>query len=145
MGTRLLDLAARDAQAAHLVHFAVLNLTDGTLAHGSGAGEMLARHVGNLLRDLFPNYGVYEVLGRLGTHELVALTLRSERADPAALLAAVHAWQAEGLKLRVRVSLAHFDPAHPVAIDELMAAIEPARESELRELAAREAASPVAA
>lgn len=145
MGTRLLDLAARDGQAAYLVHFDVLNLADGTLEQGSVAAEMLARHVGNLLRDLFPNYGVYEALGRLDTHQFVALTLRSERAEPAALLAAARAWRAEGLKLRVRVSLAHFDPAHPVAIDGLMSAIKPAQETPPRELTDREAAAPVAA
>ncbi len=126
------------------MHFEVLNLADGAPEHGGVAAEMLARHVGNLLRDLFPNYGVTEVLGRLGTHEFVALTLRPERADAAALLAAVQAWRSEGLKLRVRVSLAHFDPAHPVGIDELLGATEPGRPTAPRGLA-RQAASSVAA
>jgi len=143
MGTRLLDLAARDAQPAYLVHFSVRNLADGTLEHGSAAAEMLVRHLGNLLRDLFPSYGVYEALGRLGVHDFVTLTLRCEHASPARVLAGVRSWHSDGLQ--VRVSLAQFDPANPVSIDELMAQVRPLREDQPRTAPLSPAEAPVAA
>ena len=57
--TRLLDLALRDRQAAHLVY---LRLAIGAAAAADGdaacARNVLLRRTGNFLRDAFPSYGV---------------------------------------------------------------------------------------
>ncbi|MBV9343767.1 MAG: GGDEF domain-containing protein [Gammaproteobacteria bacterium] len=121
MGTRLLDLAARDSQPAHLISFQVENLTDGGIGYDSPSAEMLVRHIGNLLRDLFPSYGVYEVLGRLGRHEFVALTMRPEHASAGMVLSRVRGWRCEGCSLQIGVGIAHFEPDSPVGIDQLLA------------------------
>src|SRR5467141_1545932 len=53
MGTRLLDVAARDGHSAHLIYFKVNDLEriNGTI--GRSAGDVLIRQMGNFLRDLF--------------------------------------------------------------------------------------------
>jgi GGDEF domain-containing protein len=119
---RLLDVAARDQLAAHLVYF---RLEQPDLPEGSAscpAVELLARQMGNLLRDLFPSYGVYEVLGRIGHAEFAALTTSAEYASAAAILLRVRTPQRNGELATppLRIGVAHYDPIRPVAIDELL-------------------------
>ena len=78
--------------------------------------------MGNFLRDAFPSYGVYEVLGRLGSGEFAALTPIAENASlgPLLLRALAPESGADAPALPVRVAVAHFDPASPAAIDELL-------------------------
>jgi diguanylate cyclase (GGDEF)-like protein len=123
-GTRLLDVAARDHQCAHLVYFELSELARINASIGRSAGEVLIRQMGNFMRDLFPSYGVYEVLGRLGGAEFAALTtspeygtrnsimLRARRPQPRA---------GELPALSLSVGIAHFSAERPVAIDELLA------------------------
>jgi GGDEF domain-containing protein len=124
--TRLLDLALRDRQSAHLVYF---RLEVGEPAQSPSADrrlelarDLLLRRMGNFLRDAFPSYGVYEVLGRLGSGEFAALTPIAENASlgPLLLRALAPESGADAPALPVRVAVAHFDPASPAAIDELL-------------------------
>src|SRR5437764_2262176 len=80
-GARLLDVAARDVRSAHLIYFDVNHLERTNDAMGRTAGDVLIRQVGNFMRDLYPSYGVYEVLGRLGGNEFVAMTRCPEYAS----------------------------------------------------------------
>ena len=115
--TRLLDLAIRDELPAHLIYFDLeqMELLNATVGHS--AGDVLARQMGNFMRDLFPSYGVYEVLGRLSCSEFAALTTSAEYSTPAAILLRAR----RGLPvLPLRVGIAPFNPARPVAIDELL-------------------------
>ena len=120
VGARLLDLATRDEHHAYLVYFrlppaATLNGNAGE----PSASAVMARQIGNLMRDLFPSYGVYEVLGRLSTHEFAALTPVAEHATRAAtMLQARSRSELTALPLEARV--ARYDPACPVPIDELL-------------------------
>ena len=126
--TRLLDLALRDRQDAYLVYFrldvsepARPPATDRTAAI---AREVLLRRMGNFLRDLFPSYGVYEVLGRLGSGDFAALTPIAENAsrNAIALRACKPESGGDAQALPLQVAVAHFDPAKAVAIDELLQA-----------------------
>jgi GGDEF domain-containing protein len=111
--TRLLDLAARDQHSAHLVYLCIGEPG----AQGAGATSVQIRQLGNLMRDLFPSYGVYEVLGRLSGGEFVAVTLSAEQASRSAILLRAQQVIAD---LPVSVGVAHFSSDHPVAIDELL-------------------------
>ena len=73
--TRLLDLAARDQKSAHLVYLRLEQLQRLREEVGPSAADVLLRQIGNFMRDLFPGYGVYDVLGRLSAHEFAAVTL----------------------------------------------------------------------
>jgi GGDEF domain-containing protein len=124
--TRLLDLALRDHQDVHLVYF---RLNAGEAARPAGADhdasiarEVLLRRMGNFLRDLFPSYGVYEVLGRLSTGDFAALTPIAENAARNTIMtrAGKPETGAEAAALPLQVATVHFDPASPVAIDELL-------------------------
>src|SRR5437762_7539369 len=84
-GTRLLDVAARDGSAAHLVYFEVSDLARVIEAMGPTVADALLRQMGNFMRDLYPSYGVYEVLGRLEGAEFAALTTNPEYASRGAL------------------------------------------------------------
>lgn len=102
-GTRLLDLAARDGQTVYLVYFRV------ECGPRSTHNDVLLRQMGNFMRDLFPSYGVYEVLGRLNLSEFAALTPDSGYASRTAIP-----------PLPLRIGIAHFDPAQPRALDALL-------------------------
>ena len=121
--TRLLDLALRDRQAAHLVY---LRLAIGAAAAADGdaacARTVLLRRTGNFLRDAFPSYGVYEVLGRLSGGEFAALTPRAEHATRSALMLRARTPErgCDAPELPLQVAVACFDPAAPAAIDELL-------------------------
>jgi diguanylate cyclase (GGDEF)-like protein len=123
IGTRFLDVAARDQRPAHLVYFDLDNLKQVNDTAGHASGDILIRQTGNLLRDLFPNYGVYEVLGRLGGDEFAALTTSADYAMRSAVVLRTRRPQAlrPGLPpLSLSVGVAHFDPRRPVGIDELL-------------------------
>jgi len=121
-GTRLLDLATRDELPAHLIYFHLgqVELLNETV--GLSAGDVLVRQTGNFLRDLFPSYGVYEVLGRLSHSEFAALTTSVEYAAPPAILLRSRRPRrgCELPALPLSIGVAHFDPASPVAVDELL-------------------------
>jgi GGDEF domain-containing protein len=123
IGTRLLDLATRDEQVVYLVYLRLEPALESTmLINGASApsvGGVLIRQAGNFLRDLFPSYGVYEVLGRLSAREFAALTPVAEHATRTAVM--LRARSGGNLSaLPVEVGIAHCDPARPVPIDELL-------------------------
>jgi GGDEF domain-containing protein len=120
IGTRVLDVATRDQQSAHLVYFCVeRGRLNPSLAQP--AAQMLIRQTGNLLRDLFPSYGVYEVLGRMDSDAFAALTTSDDYASRDAVLARLEqAQHASKLPLVLKVGIAHFDPHDPAGIDELL-------------------------
>jgi diguanylate cyclase (GGDEF)-like protein len=123
IGTRLLDVAARDARAAYLVYFDLNQLERINAAIGRSAGDVMIRQLGNLMRDLFPSYGVYEVLGRLGGDEFAALTTSPTYASRSAILLRSRKPQARSCDLpalSLSVGVAHFNPRRPVGIDELL-------------------------
>jgi len=124
--TRLLDLALRDHQDVHLAYFR-LNTAEPTRPAAadhdtSMAREVLLRRMGNFLRDLFPSYGVYEVLGRLSTGDFTALTPIAANASRNTIMerAGQPECGAEAAALPLQVAIVRFDPASPVAIDELL-------------------------
>jgi GGDEF domain-containing protein len=124
--TRLLDLALRDHQDVHLVYFrlnAVESVRPASADHDASiAREVLLRRTGNFLRDLFPSYGVYEVLGRLSTGDFAALTPIAENAVRNSIMARAGKPEngAEAAALPLQVATVRFDPARPAAIDELL-------------------------
>lgn len=132
--TRLLDVALRDRQAAYLVCFRLDVYGAATVdADGACARDVLLRRTGNFLRDLFPSYGVYEVLGRLSAGEFAALTPLAEHASRSAIMLRARSPESgcNAPALPLQVSIAHFDPALPAAIDELLQ--NAARAAEIRE------------
>ena len=115
--TRLLDLAVRDRCPHRLIY---IHLSP----QGASAVPMLAlRQIGNKLRDLFPDYGVHEALGRLGAGEFAALTPRVEYLSRDSILQRIAATPAGpgSAGTRFGVGIAHFDPLNPSGIDELFA------------------------
>jgi len=123
-GTRLLDVAARDSHAAHLIYFEINELERINAAIGRSAAEVLVRQMGNFMRDLFPSYGVYEVLGRLGGAEFAALTTSPEYASRHSIMLRARRPQTRGRELPVlslNVGVAHFSAHRPVGMDELLA------------------------
>jgi len=120
-GTRLLDLAIRNKLAAHLIYFSLGQVELLSEAVGQSASDVLLRQVGDFMRGLFPSYGVYEVLGRLTRSEFAALTTSPEYSTRASILLRVRPQRSCDLPARLlSVGIAHFDPARPVAIDELL-------------------------
>ena len=141
--TRLLDLALRDRQHVHLIYFRLEPaLTEYPVAaHGrdSCARDLLLRRIGNFLRDLFPSYGVYEVLGRLGAAEFAALTPLAEHATCSAIMLRARSPEngLDAAALPLQITTALFDPSQPLAIDELL-------QKTSRPVVVREPATPVA-
>ena len=120
---RLLAVAARDGSAAHLVYFDLNGLERINAAMGRSVGDVMLRQLANLMRDLFPSYGVYEVLGRVGGDEFAALTTSAEYASRSAIL--LRARRPPGAsydlpRLALSIGVAHFNPQRPVGIDELL-------------------------
>ena len=119
LGTRLLDLCARDEEPGWLVSFGVDHLERLYDSLGTPAAQILVRQTANLLRDLFPNYGVYEVLGRVARDEFAALTTRPELASREAVLARVRsAHRSPAPALALSVGIARFDPTRPASIED---------------------------
>lgn len=117
--TRLLDLAVRDRCTHHLIYLRL-----GPQGDPAGALPLMAlRQMGNTLRDLFPDYGVREALGRLGPGEFAALTPRVEYLSRDSILRHIAARPASqgAARTRIDVGIAHFEPLNPVGIDELLA------------------------
>ena len=114
---RLLDLAVRDRCPHRLIY---IHLSP----QGAAAVPLIAlRQMGNKLRDLFPDYGVHEALGRLGGGEFAALTPRVEYLSRDSILGHIAAPPAGPgyTAIRLDVGIAHFDPLNPLTIDELFA------------------------
>ena len=120
--TRLLDLATRDGKSAYLVYFDIGQLRLINTTVGLSAGDVLVRQMGTFMRDLFPSYGVYEVLGRLTANEFAALTTNPEYGTRGAILLRARKPQrsCDIPALPLRIGVASFNPARPVAIDELL-------------------------
>jgi GGDEF domain-containing protein len=120
VGARLLDLATRDEHPAYLVYLRLQPAA--TLSSDEGdasAGAVMARQVGNFMRDLFPSYGVYEVLGRLSACEFAALTPVAEYATRSAILLRARA-RSELTVLPLEVGVVRYDAACPIPVDELL-------------------------
>jgi two-component system, cell cycle response regulator len=134
IGTRLLDLAARDGKPAYLVYFGIDQLARINQSLGRAAGDILIRQTGNLLRDLFPRYGVYEVLGRLQSDEFAALTTSDQHASRQAIMLRIRTPHRSSAvpALTLSVGIARFNPQRPVDIDELLQSARQAMNEPLR-------------
>ncbi|HXZ60077.1 MAG TPA: GGDEF domain-containing protein [Steroidobacteraceae bacterium] len=135
---RLLDVAVRERCPHRLIYLQLSLQAD----PGAALPMIVLRQMGNTLRDLFANYGVYEALGRLGAGEFAALTPRVEYLSRDSILRHLTAVTARPGPPRTRldVGIAHFDPLRPVGITELLASS--ARQaSQARELLTRTASS----
>jgi diguanylate cyclase (GGDEF)-like protein len=128
IGARLLDIATRDVRSAHLIYFDVNHLERTNRTLGRTVGDVMIRQMGNFMRDLYPSYGVYEVLGRLGGDEFAALTTCPEYATRGAIVLRgtrpPHSGDLPALSLSVGV--AHFNPRRPLGVDELLVSAEQA-------------------
>jgi GGDEF domain-containing protein len=121
IGTRLLDVALRDRRPAHLLYFCVDRMEHVCESLGPGAEQILIRDCGNLLRDLFPSYGVYEVLGRMAHDEFAALTMREEFSlRPEAVARVRTALAVRTPALDFSIGVAHFDAASPLGVHDLL-------------------------
>jgi diguanylate cyclase (GGDEF)-like protein len=129
-GTRLLDVASRDVRAAHLIYFDLNHLERINETMGRSTGDVMIRQMGNFMRDLFPSYGVYEVLGRLSGDEFAALTTSPQYASRGAILLRAARTPQEGgsdlPQLSLSVGVAHFNPRRPMSIDKLLESAEQA-------------------
>ena len=122
-GARLLDVATRDVRAAHLIYFGVNRPEVTNDPMGRTAGDVVTRQMGNFMRDLYPSYGVYEVLGRLGGDEFAALTTCAEYASRGAIVLRAGrqpTYSSDLPALSLSVGVAHFNPRRPVGLDELL-------------------------
>ena len=122
-GKRFLDVARRDLRSAYFVYIDLNNLKEVNDSAGHAAGDELIRQTGNFLRELFPSYGVREVLGRLGGDEFAALTTEKECPSRSEIL--LRARMRQGLvsdrhPLSLSVGLAYFNPLLPTGINELL-------------------------
>ena len=129
-GTRLLDVASRDVRAAHLIYFDLNHLEQINQTMGRATGDVMIRQMGNFMRDLFPSYGVYEVLGRLSGDEFATLTMSPQYASRGAILLRAARTPQEGgtdlPPLSLSVGVAHFNPRRPLGIDKLLESAEQA-------------------
>lgn len=117
--TRLLDVAVRERCPQRLVYVHLSMCADAS----TDVPLIVLRQMGNTLRDLFPNYGVYEALGRLGAAEFAALTPAVEVLTRDSILRHIATTPlGQGFpRTRLSVGIARFDPLRPVGIDELLA------------------------
>jgi diguanylate cyclase (GGDEF)-like protein len=123
IGARLLDVATRDLHAAHLIYFDLNQLQRTNDIMGRTAGDVVIREMGNFMRDLYPSYGVYEVLGRLGGDEFAALTMCPEYASRGAIVLRAGRrplYSGDLAAPSLSVGVAHFNPRRPVSVDELL-------------------------
>jgi len=128
-GARLLDVATRDVRSAHLIYFDVNQLERTNRTMGRTAGNVVIRQMGNFMRDLYPSYGVYEVLGRLGGDEFAVLTTCPEYASRGAIVLRADrrpAHNGDLPALSLSVGVAHFNPRRPLGVDELLQSAEQA-------------------
>jgi diguanylate cyclase (GGDEF)-like protein len=122
IGVRFLEVARREGRAVQLLYFDLNNLKQVNDSMGHAAGDLLLRETGDLLRALFPDYGVHEVLGRLGGDEFAALTTRPDQARRAAMVVGACRTQRPyaNAPLSLSVGAAQFDPQRPMEIGELL-------------------------
>jgi GGDEF domain-containing protein len=123
-GTRLLDLAARDQQTIEIICFELSNLEEIRRKGGAHLERAIVCELGNLMRDLFPNYGVYEVLGRLSGAEFAALTPSVDYSVRRPHLFREHGRQLLHLRdcppVLLSIGSAQFKPGRPVGLNELL-------------------------
>jgi len=128
--TSVLDVASRDVRAAHLIYFDLNHLERINQTMGRSTGDVMIRQMGNFMRDLFPSYGVYEVLGRLSGDEFATLTTSPQYASRGAILLRAARTPQEGgtdlPPLSLSVGVAHFNPHRPLSIDKLLESAEQA-------------------
>jgi len=129
IGARFLDVTRRELRCAYLVYLDLNNLKQVNDTAGHTAGDTLIRHTGDFLRELFPSYGVYEVLGRLGGDEFAALTTDMKCPSRSEILLRARMPQARSSNipaLPLSVGLAYFNPLLPIGINELLQTAEQA-------------------
>ena len=127
IGTRFLDVTRRELRCAYLVYLDLNGLKQVNDTAGHTAGDALIRHTGDFLRELFPSYGVHEVLGRLGGDEFAALTTDMKCPSRSEILLRARMPQARSSNipaLSLSVGLAYFNPLLPIGINELLKAAE---------------------
>jgi diguanylate cyclase (GGDEF)-like protein len=120
---RFLHVARRDLQCAYLVYIDLNNLKQVNDNIGHAAGDVLIRQTGSFLREVFPSYGVHEILGRLGGDEFAVLTTDVNCPSRSEILLRARMFQTrfEGVPpLSLSVGLAYFNPLLPHGIDELL-------------------------
>jgi diguanylate cyclase (GGDEF)-like protein len=120
---RFLDVARRDLQCAYLVYFDLNNLKQVNDGAGHAAGDVLIQQTAGFLRELFPSYGVYEVLGRLGGDEFAALTTDMKCPSRSEILLRARLFQERSAALpplSLSVGFAYFNPLLPLGINELL-------------------------
>jgi diguanylate cyclase (GGDEF)-like protein len=123
IANRFLDVARRDLQCAYLVYIDLNNLKQVNDSAGHATGDVLIRQTGSFLRELFPSYGVYEILGRLGGDEFAALTTDMKCPSRSEILLRARMFQAGSSPvppLSLSVGLAYFNPLLPLGINELL-------------------------
>jgi diguanylate cyclase (GGDEF)-like protein len=129
VGTRFLNVARRDLHPAYLIYFDLNELKHVNDTAGHAAGDALIRQMGTFLRELFPSYGVYEVLGRLGGDEFAALTTDMQCPSRSEILLRArmpHARAADLPELSLSLGFAYFNPLLPTTIDDLLQSAEQA-------------------
>jgi GGDEF domain-containing protein len=120
---RALDLAVRDARAHHLVYFRLGRMQVVAAESTCPATRLvLVRQMGNFLRDLYPDHGIYEIVGRLGASEFAALTPNAAHTSRESILLRLRrpAGAGELPSIRLEVGCAQFNPARPVSVEELL-------------------------
>ena len=126
LGTRWLEVANRERLNVCVVHVDIDNLKLVNDTSGHCAGDMQLRRTADLLRELFPNYDVYDVIGRLGGDEFAVLTSSRSAVDPDTLarriLQAVERLPSFDRcpTLSLSVGVASVDAQQPLAITELL-------------------------
>ena len=127
VGTRFLNVARRDLHPAYLIYLDLNQLKQVNDTAGHATGDALIRQMGTFLRELFPSYGVYEVLGRLGGDEFAALTTDMKCPSRSEILLRArmpHARIANAPELSLSLGFSYFNPLLPTSIDDLLRSAE---------------------
>lgn len=127
IAARFLDVARRDLQCAYLVYLDLNNLKQVNDAAGHATGDVLIRQTASFLRELFPSYGVYEILGRLGGDEFAALTTDMKCPSRSEILLRARLFQGRSCTLpplSLSIGFAYFNPLLPLGISELLQSAE---------------------
>jgi GGDEF domain-containing protein len=121
---RALDLAVRDARPHYLIYFHLGRLQVVSETVCPATRLVLVRQMGNFLRDLYPDHGIYEIVGRLGASEFAALTPNEAHTSREAILLRLRRPSGAGElpSVRLEVGCAQFNPQRPVSVDELLEA-----------------------
>jgi GGDEF domain-containing protein len=119
---RALDLAVRDSRPHYLVYFRLGRMQVVADNACPATRLVLVRQMGNFLRDLYPDHGVYEIVGRLGASEFAALTPNTAHTSRESILLRLRRPSGAGELPSVRLELgcAQFNPVRPVCIEELL-------------------------